>query len=145
MSLVDTLANAIATFEGFFRTDTSTLAQRNNNPGNLRSGPGQVGVDANGYAVFPTLDAGWQALYNQIALDTARGLTVSQFMGKYAPPSENDTNTYTNYVIGQLGVSADTPLSALNTGNSPPNFPTSPLRSHSRAAERPKREPEPAA
>lgn len=123
MSLTDTLAQSIATMEGFFQP--GTLAQRNNNPGNLRAGAGQIGTDANGFAIFPDVQTGWNALYNQISLDSGRGLDLSQFISKYAPPSENNTSNYLSYLTGQLGVSADTPLATLGPGDTqnPPQAP----------------------
>ena len=123
MSLTDTLAQSIAQMEGFF--SAGTLAQRNNNPGNLRAGVGQTGTDSKGYAIFPDAQTGWAALYNQISLDSNRGLTLSQFINKYSPPSENDTQNYLNYLTGQLGVPADTPLSSLGAGD-PLNPPSAP-------------------
>lgn len=123
MSLTDTLAQSIATMEGFFQP--GTLAQRNNNPGNLRAGAGQIGRDANGFAIFPDVQTGWNALYNQISLDSGRGLNLSQFINKYAPPSENDTGNYLSYLTGQLGVPSTTPLSDLGAGDTanPPRAP----------------------
>lgn len=125
MSLTDTLAQGIATFEGFFKP--GTLAQRNNNPGNLRAGVGQTGTDANGYAIFPDVQTGWDALYNQIALDAGRGATLQSFIYKYAPPSENNTQNYLGFLVSQLGVSSDTPLSMLGPPGTA-NPPTAPLR-----------------
>lgn len=124
MSLTDTLAQGIATFEGFFKP--GTLAQRNNNPGNLRAGVGQIGTDPNGYAIFPDVQTGWNALYNQISLDAGRGATLESFLYKYAPPSENDTQNYLNFLVSEVGVAADTPLSML--GPPGPNPPSAPLR-----------------
>jgi hypothetical protein len=123
MSLTDTLAQSIATMEGFFQA--GTLAQRNNNPGNLRAGAGQVGTDANGFAIFPDVQTGWSALYRQISLDSSRGLDLSGFITKYAPPSQNDTGSYLNYLTGQLGVPSTTLLSDLGAGDAgnPPQAP----------------------
>jgi hypothetical protein len=122
LSLTDTLAQSIATFEGFFQP--GTLAQRNNNPGNLRAGAGQTGTDPNGFAVFPDVSTGWAALYHQISLDSGRGLDLSQFISKYAPPSENNTGNYLNYLTGQLGVSPTTQLADLGPpGVNPPMAP----------------------
>src|SRR4051794_39653115 len=86
MPSTEDLAAAIAQMEGFNKT--GSLAQRNNNPGNLRAGPSAVGKDANGLAVFATAADGWHDLYHQIDLDAQRGLTLAGFIGKYAPPSE---------------------------------------------------------
>ncbi len=76
-NLVDSLAEAIATFEGFFRS--GSLAARNHNPGNLRSW-GNLPTSG-GYAVFPTLGAGWAALRQQIERNIGRGLDLREFLG----------------------------------------------------------------
>lgn len=44
--------------------DPITLAQMNNNPGNIRYWPGAVTIY--GYASFPTVESGWKALHGQI-------------------------------------------------------------------------------
>ena len=55
----------------------SSLAQKNNNPGNLRFA-GQEGASegAGGFARFETPEAGYKALQRQIELDKVRGMTV---------------------------------------------------------------------
>lgn len=101
-----------------------TLASRNNNPGNLRSGPGQIGTSG-GFAVFPSPDAGFAALDNQIQLNAARGLTLNEFFaGKpgvyagYAPSSDsNNPAAYASFVAGQTGLDPNTPLSSLLAGS----------------------------
>jgi hypothetical protein len=113
---VSSFANAIARFEGY--NVAGSLAQRNNNPGNLRSGPGQTGVDANGYAVFPDAATGFAALDNQISLNISRGLTLNQFFAGepgvyagYAPSADaNNPAQYASTVAGWLGVDPNTPL-----------------------------------
>lgn len=90
---------------------TSRLAFINNNPGNLRF-VGQSGAveGEGGFAKFNTPEDGLNALTNQIKLDTARGLTLSQFISKYAPPTENNTKQYLTQASSSLGVTPDTPL-----------------------------------
>ncbi|MCS7261051.1 MAG: hypothetical protein NZ765_09750 [Anaerolineae bacterium] len=117
MDPIESIARAIATFEGFFKL--GSRAQRNNNPGNLRYAgqPGAIGADAAGYAVFPNAEAGWEALRRQIRLDASRGLTLEQFIRKYAPPNENPTEAYLRFVSQRTGLApgdrlpfAQTPL-----------------------------------
>lgn len=115
LGAAQTLAEYIARMEGY--QVAGSLAQRNNNPGNLRAGAGQVGT-ANGFAVFATPEAGWAALDRQIALDAGRGLTLQQFIYKYAPPSENNSAAYLDFVAKNLGVSPSTPLAQVASGNS---------------------------
>jgi len=90
---------------------TSRLASVNNNPGNLRfaSQPGATKGEG-GFAKFETPEAGVKALENQIKLDASRGLTLSAFINKYAPPSENNTTQYISQIVAMLGVKPDTPV-----------------------------------
>jgi len=92
-----------------------TLADKNNNPGNLRF-VGQAGSiqGEGGFAKFATPEAGYQALINQVRLDQSRGMTLAQFVSKYAPPTENNTSQYVEQMSQWLGVSADAPLASLN-------------------------------
>jgi len=46
---------------------------------------------------------GFQALIYQVQLDQSRGLTLAQFVNKYAPPTENDTNLYVQQMSQWLG------------------------------------------
>ena len=133
MSLFDTLAQSIATMEGYFTP--GTLANSNNNPGNIRWGydpsngkglPGQVGVDGNGFAIFSSPEAGWQELYRQLTLKANSGATVSSAISAWAPSSENDTSNYISFVSSNLGVSPNTPLNSLGSGN-PLDPPKSPI------------------
>ena len=142
--LVTSLATAIAQFEGFFKP--GTVAQRNNNPGNLRSGAGQIGTDAGGYAIFPDPTTGWAALDHQVTVNINRGLTLQQFIGGkpgvypgYAPSADNNNVTsYVSFLSGKLGLSPDTVLSGVSPGDfrmvprpSPPQGPTHPGTTHS--------------
>jgi hypothetical protein len=90
---------------------TSRLASVNNNPGNLRYA-GQPGASEGegGFAKFPSVAAGVQALTNQIRLDASRGLSLLQFIHKYAPPTENDTQKYLQDVLAMTGAKPTTPL-----------------------------------
>lgn len=91
-------------------------AQINNNPGNLRYARQReaTGKDDKGFAVFPDGPAGWRALHNQIKLDQKRELTLKQFIAKYAPPNENDTSEYLQFVVYHIDSDGDTPLNYLS-------------------------------
>jgi hypothetical protein len=114
------LIEAIERREGF--GPPSNLPTRLNNPGDLmyanqpHAKPYPVkGTDGKTryYAAFDTLEHGTQALRNQITLDasTARHESIADFIGKYAPPSENNTGTYLAAVMLALGVTnPNTPL-----------------------------------
>ena len=90
--------------------------QRNHNPVNLRYARQKesTGQDKDGFAVFPNDPAGWRAAHNQIRSDRNRGLTLRQYIYKFAPPTENDTNMYLKYVVNALRVDEITPLGAIN-------------------------------
>ena len=116
MSLTDSIAQAIATYEGYYQP--GSLAARNNNPGNLRSWGTAPVVD--GYAQFDTPAAGWSALARQVELNISRGLSLGEFFaGKpgvysgYAPAADsNHPAAYAQFVARRVGVAVDTPLSA---------------------------------
>lgn len=113
-----TLAELIAQIEGY--NTPGTIANRLNNPGNLRYGPNQSGTTqtASGtFATYSSADAGWNDLQAYINNAANQGLTLRQFVYKYAPPTENDTTNYLNFVSNGLGVSADTPLSQIVGGS----------------------------
>ncbi len=120
MTLSESIAQAIARMEGFFTA--GSIAQRQNNPGNLRSW-GSVPV-VNGYARFSTPEEGWAALRRQVELNIGRGLTLQEFFGGkpgiyagYSPGSDgNDPRGYAQYVAGQVGIP---PTVALNTAGPP--------------------------
>lgn len=119
--LTSSLASSIAQFEGYNKP--GSVAQRNNNPGNLRSGPGQIGTDSLGFAIFPDAATGWAALDNQVNLNVARGLTLQQFFAGepgvyagYAPSADSNNPTqYANFVASQAGIPTDVPLNQLSS------------------------------
>ena len=89
---------------------------RNNNPGNLNfvHQPGAVlepGPNAR-FARFPTAEAGLAALRDQLRRYILRdGIdTVAGIIGKWAPPTENNTAAYIRGVAHALGVEPDTRL-----------------------------------
>ena len=75
-------------------------SQKNNNPLNLRYAKQKeaIGKDDDGFAVFATPQAGWRAAHRQITLDQERDLTLKEFIFKFAPPNENNTNEYLKFV-----------------------------------------------
>jgi hypothetical protein len=113
----DTIAQTIQKVEGYY---PGTLAYTNNNPGNLIY-VGQTGATpgAGGFASFPSYDAGYQALLNQIQNYANRGLTIQQMMNLYAPAGQgtNNPTAYANTIASSLGVSVDTPLSDALAGS----------------------------
>src|SRR5208283_4377648 len=121
-SLVSGIASAIQQMEGWF---PGSVSYRNNNPGNLRSGPGQIGTDANGYAIFPDVATGQAALDAQVQTNIDRGLTLQQFFAGgngyagYAPSADsNNPTAYANFVAGQVGIDTSTPLNSVGGDSS---------------------------
>jgi hypothetical protein len=94
-----------------------TKAWRNNNPGNIVGGAwanqhGAIGT-AFRMAVFPDEATGAAAI--PALLHTARfqAMTIREAISTYAPPSENDTESYIRSVTRGAGVPDTTLLSAL--------------------------------
>jgi hypothetical protein len=115
---INTLALAIQSVEGYY---PGSAAYRNNNPGNLMyvGQSGATGADSSGFAIFPSYQAGYQALLNQITLDASRGETIAQFTAKYAPASAgNDPTSYANTLATAAGLSPSDLLSAALDGSS---------------------------
>lgn len=87
---------------------TGPLSVQNNNPGNLRLAgqPGAVEGEG-GFAAFASPGQGLRALTRQVVLDTqTRDMSLGDFLNKYAPPSENKTNQYIDFVERQTGLDA---------------------------------------
>lgn len=128
MSLIDSIAQAIATMEGFYTA--GTISQRNNNPGNLRSWG--TNPTSGGYAAFPSVDAGWSALKQQITINIGRGLNLYEFFGGkpgvyggYSPSADNNNpKGYAVFVASRVGIDPSIPLNSIpgeTAGVPPPN------------------------
>lgn len=106
---------------------------RNNNPGNIRVNnannwlgkiPFAQNTDStlvNGQPVlkrafeqFTELRFGLRAMIRLIQnYQTNHGdNTLRKIINRYAPPNENHTNTYLNYIAGQVGIGPDAPFVA---------------------------------
>lgn len=99
-----TLAQAIAREEGFY--ETNSRASRNNNPGNIVYGAftqehGATSGDPR-FAIFPDEATGGNCLVALLSLYYV-GLTLQQGINKYAPPVENNTNSYLNNICAFTG------------------------------------------
>ncbi|QNQ56175.1 hypothetical protein [Serratia liquefaciens] len=93
---------------------------RNNNPGNIEasdSNPweGQAGSDGR-FAKFETPEHGIRALgKNLLAYNKRHGLdTVGEMITRWAPPKENDTDSYIKAICAQLGVGANDQIDVTN-------------------------------
>ncbi|EEZ9030426.1 hypothetical protein ABVW69_003838 [Escherichia coli] len=96
----------------FFRSEGNTLADRNNNPGNIRP------VGGGGFRTFGSALEGWEAMKNQLmryftGKTTGRRLqTIMDIVSTWAPAADNnDPAKYARDVAGWMGVS---PTAALN-------------------------------
>ena len=114
---ISTIASTIQSVEGYY---PGSLAYKNNNPGNLIY-VGQAGATpgAGGFAAFPSYDAGYQALVNQIQNYSNQGLTINQMMAKYAPAGDGSNNptAYAQTIANALGVSPDATVADAIAGN----------------------------
>lgn len=90
---------------------------RNNNPGNIRRSSvrykGEVRPSRDReFKEFESMEYGYRAIF--VLLDTYRkryGLnTIRTMLMRYAPPTENYTTTYIEFVARRTGIGADTPL-----------------------------------
>ncbi|EEP9553008.1 lytic transglycosylase catalytic [Salmonella enterica] len=92
-----------------------TLADRNNNPGNIRP------VGGNGFRFFESALQGWEAMKNQLmryftGKTTGRALqTIQDIVSTWAPASDNnDPKKYAQDVAKWMGVSPNTVLNLAN-------------------------------
>lgn len=117
---------AIAQMEGY--NTPGTIAQTQNNPGNLVYGPfaQQYGATpgTNGIATFPSAAQGLQAQDALVQYYANKGSTISDLLNAWAPASVpgNDPTGYANYVAEQAGTNPNTPLSSLNSNQTPLTF-----------------------
>ena len=102
------LALLISKEEGF--GIPGTVPTRRNNPGDLRHAPhaSHAGIGPDDIGIEPTAAAGWSDLDRQLNLYASRGLTLRQMIvDYYAPPNENDTDHYVDFIENQTGLSRD--------------------------------------
>lgn len=88
---------------------------RNNNPGNIIAGPTKWGGQIEGadpkYASFETPEDGIRALGKNLLAYGAKGIdTVTGIVARWAPATENDTQSYIARVSKELGVNPTEPL-----------------------------------
>ncbi|WP_218080219.1 hypothetical protein [Anthocerotibacter panamensis] len=94
-----------------------SLAWRNNNPGNIRSGHfaegrGSIGSN-NGFAIFPTYNIGRDALKSLLTGSIYANLSIYDSITRYAPPSENNTDNYKSRLKSNTGLDLNKKLSSL--------------------------------
>jgi hypothetical protein len=113
---MSTICEAIAREEVFLVPNSRS--NRNNNPGDIEYGPfakahgatrvetvpaGKVGR----FAYFTTSEVGYAAM-KALLMEHYAGMTITQMLDKYAPPVENQTNSYINNVCAWTGLTPDT-------------------------------------
>jgi hypothetical protein len=137
--IAETWALAIQTYEGYVPHPpganvtnpetglTGSRSYRNNNPGNLRV-VGDLGTDDSGFGVFSSYDLGFGALVSDLKAKISKypNATLGQIMARYAPPSENNTSAYADYISQQLGVPLDTTMAQLSIVTPPDYQPSQP-------------------
>lgn len=115
--VITPLMDSIATMEGFHKS--ATLSQVNKNPGNLRAGKRATGHDQRGYAIYATVDDGWQDLADLLAWYASKHYTLLGMMERYAPSADsNDPNAYAKFIAKRINCALDTPVSTLLGGSS---------------------------
>lgn len=93
---------------------------RNNNPGNIRLSPvrylGETASTDPAFKQFETPAWGYRAVFMLLHTYQVRyGLhTVRQMITRYAPPSENRTDTYVGFVAARAGVGAGERIDTLS-------------------------------
>jgi len=87
-----------------------SVAEENNNPGNIRppkgmTYKGQIGIDDRGFAIFQNYADGRNALIHDIQVKQKNGIkTPHDFIDKYTPAGqENKEESRDNYKIGMAG------------------------------------------
>lgn len=104
------LAGAMAIGPGDAEAGGAARGIRNHNPGNIKKGQSWTGEVEKGtdktFEQFKSADYGIRAIgitlrtyHNKHGLDT-----VNDIISRWAPPSENKTKNYINFVSKQLGV-----------------------------------------
>ena len=88
---------------------------KRNNPGNIEKGKnkwiGEIESDGSRFATFKNLVFGYRAMIKLIQTYISRGNnTISKIIPIYAPPSENPTENYIQFVTSASGIPRNEPL-----------------------------------
>lgn len=93
----------------------NSIGYRQNNPCNLVYA-GQPGATKNGrFAEFKTPEIGFRACVKQVAWDQGKNLSLEQFISKFAPSFENDTEGYIKDIAKAMECDRKTNISKLDT------------------------------
>lgn len=89
---------------------------RNNNPGNIRRNSdvfqGEIASTDKAFKQFKTMAYGYRAIFCILRTyyQNYHLKTIRQLIGRWAPSSENDTESYVSQVSDYSGIPADDPL-----------------------------------
>lgn len=109
------LAEMMARMEGFYRTDTTTLAQKNNNPLNIRpttyyDNKGWIDPE-NNFVKFPTIEDGWAGCCWDLCWKCNKGhhtlgpeATIKDLIYMW---TATDQEIYLEYVCSELCIGID--------------------------------------
>lgn len=101
--------------------DGLPLGLRQRNPGNIRPGAGFIGESGagSGYSIFDSDDEGLRAIQrllmtygDEYGLNTIRGLA-----NRYAPKSENPTESYIDFLSKETGIGPDEEIDLAGRGS----------------------------
>jgi len=108
---VTKLAQLIAKMEGF--GIAGAIPTLRHNPGDLRHSPhsSHEGEGSNDIGIIDTDQDGWADLERQLEIYAAHSMTLRAAIYAFAPPSENNSERYLNFVCQGLGCSPDIPVS----------------------------------
>lgn len=118
--LINKIAKAIARQEGFMAM--KGLGWECNNPGNLRDVKLATGKwwlwpqhqhTSGGFPMFPTLSEGFAALEKDLGIKINKGWSLRKVISAWAPPIENDTETYLKNVATWTGIDTEAVLRGL--------------------------------
>lgn len=98
-----------------FREYINSLNVKRNNPGNLRCANQLNSTCEGGFAKFPDVVDGFRALVKQCELDQSRDLTLRQFITKFSPHSENDTEHLIRVATNKLNLEEQELINYLDT------------------------------
>lgn len=96
-----------------------TIAEKTNNPLNIRYNPlnrwrGQVG-EYKGFCVFENEAYGIRAAFRILTTYIANGInTIESIVSRWAPPTENNTQRYIDFVVDETLIPATLELTDLS-------------------------------
>lgn len=107
----DHLASLVAQEEGY--GIPGAIPTTHNNPGDLRHSPhSDHSADApNAIGQIDTPQNGWSDLERQLEIYAAHSMTLRAAIYAFAPPTENNSEKYLQFVCDGLGCSPDIPVS----------------------------------